>query len=116
MRHDQIDPQGPQKWATLIMPWAMMVCSIVGIPWSIWVTRSIMVLEPDLPRIKPADTQLARVLVIAEINATTQSRFSAVDGKLDILASKLDTKFESMRTQFDKVNIALAKKGITEIP
>lgn len=106
------EPKGAQKFVTVVTPWLLMIITVIALPWCVWVTRSIMVLDPSIPRWTTKDAELQRLGIESNIASTMNSQFARVDSKLDALRAQSDAKGDLLKVQLEKINLSLAKKGI----
>lgn len=97
-------PKGWQKFGFAVTPFLGVFWSfatVIVIPWSTWVTVSILTLQPNVPRVTHADVALADNALRDQMRAEMKQAFDALSGQISENTDLLNS-----------INIRLARKGI----
>lgn len=98
------EPQGWQKFGTMITPLlgiAWSVASVVAVPWFTWVTVSIIHLKPAEKRYTSTEATMEHTLTKAELRRDIAAAVNGIEVKID----------EQTRLLND-LNLKLARQGI----
>jgi hypothetical protein len=98
------EPQGWQKFGTVITPVlgiAWSVASVVAVPWFTWVTVSIIKLAPAEERYTASESVMEHTLTKAELRRD-----------IAVAVGGIETKLDEQTKLLNDLNLKLARKGI----